>query len=327
METKDIIKDVFRKNREGVRIVEENVRYSYIQYVLERIINRDDLSDNKIKRIRDELALRLGYTPDIRTAWLDPAVIVYTKNPSPFPLEYPKKVFEDWMKDYYYLPFAPGMDAYINPVILDFVESSPLLINGEDGSGKTNLIKVIIESSRKSGEVKYIVGDLSGGGYRNSKYCTVIKDKDGVLSALKELQVEIKRRRELNKRYKKEKFEITEEVKNGLKNIVFIIDDYSSLCTTKKEADELMKTVRSIKKSGRMYAVFLVLSAPRIPSLLGEEFVSLFKNIITFRMEDEKECSILVHRDDLALPLYERGDAFLLDNDDKNITRMQCFKL
>lgn len=316
METKDIITEVFRKNRIGVRVIEENARPSYIEYALERIVAKEKLPDSRVKRIRDDLTLRLGYTPDIREDWFSGAIMVNVKNPSPYTIQYHKSAMRYYNLGYYYLPFTPGVDSNNIPFVFDFYDSPLVLINGENGYGKTNLIKIIIESSRPRGNVKYIIGDLSGGGYRKSEHVTVYRDKDGVLAAMDELNEEIKRRKdEKNGEGKKDE------------DIVFIVDDYSTLCTTVKEAGALLRVMKTIKKNGRKHGVFLVLSSSCIPGAFDEDFVSLFDLIFTFRMKNEKESYLLHKLDDLPLPLYESGDAFLLDNIDKTITRMQCFKL
>ncbi len=315
METKDIITEVFRKNRLGVRVVEENVRFSYIVFILERIVSTEKLTDSRIKRIRDDLKLRLGYTPDIREEWLIGGIVVYVKNPSPYFVKYSNSVLR-YFEFGFYLPFASGVDGNFFPLLSDFNDSPLVLINGEDGYGKTNLIKVIIKSSRPRGNVKYIIGDLSGGGYRKSSSVTVLRDKNGVLASLDELDNEIKRRKEK----KKEKTGADED-------IVFIIDGYSSLCTTLEESEAFIASVKSIKKSGRKYGVFLVLASPEIPRFFDEEFVSLFNLIFTFKMKNEKESYLLHSLDNLPLPLYESGDAFCLNNNNKTITRMQCYKL
>lgn len=321
METKDIITGVFRKNRMGVRVIDEIVRSSYIGYALERVVGTEVLTKKRMTRIRDDLSLRLGYTPDIREDRLTGDIMVYVKNPSPYPVQYHKSATRYYELGWYYLPFTPGVDGSVTPVVFDFHDSPLVLISGEDGYGKTNLIKVIIESSRTGGNVKYIIGDLSGGGYRKSERVTVYRDKDGVLAALDELDEEIQRR----SGGKKEEGEKGEEKKH--QNIVFIIDDYSALCTTMKEAGALLRTVKSIKKRGSRYGVYLVLASPDIPEFFDEEFVSLFDLVFTFRMNDEKESYLLHMLDDMPLLLYGSGDAFLIDNIDRTIMRMQCFKL
>lgn len=247
METGDIIREVFRKNRLGVRVIDENVRPSCIEYVLERIAGTQELPESRMKRIREDLALRLGYTPDIREDWLTGDIMVHVKNPSPYYIQYHKSAMRYYRLGFYYLPFTPGVDGNAVPIVFDFHDSPLVLINGEDGYGKTNLIKIIIESSRPRGKVKYIIGDLSGGGYRKSEHVTVYKERDSVLAALEELDREIKRRRDA----KKEEGERGEEKR--AEDIVFIIDDYSALCTTEKEAGALMRTVKRIRQNGREY--------------------------------------------------------------------------
>ncbi len=321
METRDIIREVFRKNRLGVRVIDEIVRSSYIGYALERVSGTEVLTEKRMTRIRDDLSLRLGYTPDIREDRLTGYIMVYVKNPSPYYIQYHKSAMRYYELGWYYLPFTPGVDGNAVPIVADFYDSPLVLIDGEDGYGKTNLIKIIIESSRPRGNVKYIIVDLSGGGYRKSEHVTVYRDRDSVPAALEELDREIKRRRDA----KKEEGERGEE--KSAEDIVFIIDGYSALCTTEKEAGALMRTVKRIKQNGRGYGVFLVLSSPCIPEFFDEEFVSLFDLVFTFRMKDEKESYLLLRSDDYPLPLYESGDAFLIDNIARVIARIQCFKL
>ena len=54
------------------------------------------------------------------------------------------------------------------------------------------------------------------------------------------------------------------------RDIIFIIDDYSVFCTMIKEADAFLGTVKSMKKNGSRYVVYLVPASPDIPEFFDE---------------------------------------------------------
>lgn len=65
--------------------------------------------------------------------------------------------------------------------------------------------------------------------------------------------------------------------------IIVFIDDYSALCTTKKETSAFVWFVKLIKRSRRINCIYLVAAAPLILSTLPDDFVSLFSATFTFK--------------------------------------------
>lgn len=328
MDDRKTIEDAFQKNGVDVKIAKTVFSsYSCSIYVATLVPDEEELTLELIQKIQNDMAHELGYTPYFRPLLTFCNIMIYMRNDSPTVLPYSGRQLTPRFRENYVSPFSVGRDEDGTLFTLDFNDNPTLLITGEDGYGKSNLIRVIMKSAAKYDRYRFIVADVSGdGGYEKSPSCSVIRTKDELFAALSDLQSEIRRRTEFCREWRKTKHILSEKEKKSLRSIVLFIDDYSSLELSEKEKRSLLKTVKAIRRSGINNCVYLVLASQSIPDFVKENVGELFPGVITLRMKDD-ESTILNQTCELPLPVYYPGDAFYLDNEDKTTFRIQCFRL
>lgn len=330
MEMEKTIIDAFKKNRVGIRISERYDGLSVTEYVFKKI-TKEDVTSRRMANITKELTSALSFVPEIYEDRIFDEISVVVRNPVPVILGYSQKdtlVSED-EEEKGVFTFDAGSDA-IDPDLRSYnlKEYSPMLIYGDDGYGKTNFIKVILEEFKERDNFRFIVADpLKKGEYdskvRDPRY-TIIKNKDEIMDALSNLEKVIKNRAALLKTAKKEKRGFTEEEKKDLGPIIFVIDDYSPLLCDKKTGEKIKKITACVSKKGFQYDVFLILSSPGVPAIFtGEDTGELFKSIVAFRCDNCPDIGYNM----LKTPLYYPGEAMFFDIFFFGGDRIQCFKL
>ncbi len=334
MEEEKAIVEAFRKNRVGVKIVEKYEGCSKIEYVLERLTG-GDISENKVKRITADMTSLLSFVPEVDISPIFEEISVIVRNPSPEVLDYSKK--EELLTPFDVenetpFTFSAGSDAIEYDLrSYNLKEYTPVLIYGDDGYGKTNLIKVLLEEYKNKEYFSFIIGDsLAKGEYdsRLSDPCyTVIKKKEEIIGALSNLKNEIKSREEFLKTIKKEHRDATEEEKKRFGALVFVIDDYTALLDSPKDENEIKKITDYVSRKGYKVDVFLILSSAVISDIFRGEEQTLFKSIVSFRCENPDNNYLSSEVDYFNIPLYYPGDALIYDVNFQGGDRVQCFKL
>lgn len=330
MDFEKAVVEAFKKNRIGVKIIEKYEGYSKIEYVLDRL-TMCDISDNKVNKITQDMASLLSFVPEIVISNLFYEISVFVRKPTPEILGYSQKdtLLTDFdKKNEQAFTFAVGSDAIEADLRTYNLERySPMLIYGDDGYGKTNLIKVILEEFKDKKDFRFIIGDsLSKGEYdskmRDPRY-TVIKEKDQIMKALCNLKAEIQERAVFSKTAGNEEG----EEKKQFEPLVFVIDDYANLMKGADDENELKRITAYVSKRGYRYNVFFILSSAVICDIFKGDELSIFKSIISFKCERTADNYLGEDVSYFNIPLYYPGDAVFYDVDFEGGDRVQCFKL
>lgn len=329
MEMEKTIIEAFKKNRVGVRISERYEGWSVTEYVFKKITQEDVTSRRKASIVKDLTSL-LSFVPSVYVDMFGDEISVVVRNPVPSILSCSQKETLEGAdeEEKGVFTFDAGSDA-TDPDLISYnlCDYSPMLIYGDDGYGKTNFIKVILEEFKERANFRFIVADPLGKGEYDSQSSNprykIIKNKDEIMDAFLNLDKVIKNRIALVKTAKKEKRGFTEEEKKDLCSIIFVIDDYSSLLGDKKTEEKIKKITSYILKKGWEYEVFLILASPGVPPLFIEDTDELFKSIVAFRCDNCPDMGYGM----LRTPLYYPGDAIVLDTYFCDGDRIQCFKL
>lgn len=311
------ITEVFRKNKIGVKVYGRLEGCSRIEYVLKRL-TKEKIDNRKLLRVKDDLTAELSHVPEIYTNPLSSDISVIVRNPEPETVKFSERydfldeVDEEILGDMSF-PFFLGCSAVEKEArMYDLAEYPVIAIFGDDGYGKTNALKVILDSFREREDFSFTVADLSSKNEyderaRGDSRFTLIKSKEDTISALKTLEDEIKRREDERKKHA-----------DTPDPLLFIIDDYSSLMTTQDEEMKMVKTVQKVFKKGFRNNVFLILSAPEMPYIFKDNYSELFFAIIAFKHES-------FDGDEFPLPNYYPGDAVFYDVDFDGNDSVQCF--
>ncbi len=286
------IVEAFRKNRVGVKIKEKYVDYSTIEYVLEKL-TKEDIDKNKKAKIIRDMRASFSFVPAIYLRNFGERINVIVPNPSPSILGYSEKdkFSSDDDEKKGILSFAIGYDLLTEGVnYYGLFDYSPMLIYGDDGYGKTNFIKVILEEFKGRPNFRFIVADPLKKGEYDAKSSdpgfTVIKDKDEIMNAVCNIEKEIKKRIAIDEVADEEDREYTDEEKKSMGPLVFIIDDYSALLDDRKNAEAIKKMATYISDEGFDSNVYLFLSSSRVPPLFREDGEAIFKSVVAFHCDN-----------------------------------------
>ena len=198
------------------------------------------------------------------------------------------------------------------------------LIGGRSGSGKSNLVNVIIQNIAymySPDEVELFLLDYKDGVEFNSytqpylTHASLIAVNSNVsygVSFLKYIIEEKNRRSELFKQAKCKDFkEYREKTKNKLSRIVIVIDEFQTLFTTKDKM-QVEQIFAEILRKGRSFGIHLILSTQTLSGVdVGSmsQLKSQIGNRIALAMGHEESMAFLSMNNEAAVKLKGKPEA------------------
>lgn len=198
------------------------------------------------------------------------------------------------------------------------------LIGGRSGSGKSNLVNVIIQNIAflySPDEVELFLLDYKDGVEFNSytqpylTHASLIAVNSNVsygVSFLKYILDEKNRRSELFKQAKCKDFkEYREKTKNKLSRIVIVIDEFQTLFTTKDKM-QVEQIFAEILRKGRSFGIHLILSTQTLSGVdVGSmsQLKSQIGNRIALAMGHEESMAFLSMNNEAAVKLKGKPEA------------------
>lgn len=198
------------------------------------------------------------------------------------------------------------------------------LIGGRSGSGKSNLVNVIIQNIAfmySPDEVELFLLDYKDGVEFNSytqpylTHASLIAVNSNVsygVSFLKYILEEKNRRSELFKQTKSKDFkEYREKTENKLSRIVIIIDEFQTLFTTKDKM-KVEQMFAEILRKGRSFGIHLMLSTQTLSGVdVGSmsQLKSQIGNRIALAMGQEESMAFLSMNNEAAVKLKGKPEA------------------
>lgn len=241
--------------------------------------------------------------------------------------------------DQQYLPkehtlFTLGV-SYLGPYMIDISNVPHLLLGGETGSGKSQLMKLLLAQAIMRGDYDIVIVDYKGGvdyGKKWRSHCQMCFDNDTLLKVLREAVNEISKRMEL---FSASDVSNLEEynAKNTqkLRGKIIAFDELAECTDTNKYLDKGEKTkvteiiglLSSIARLARFADIHLFASTQ---SPLVEVLPSQIRNNLGFRAIgrcDETLSRVVIGKTDAAtlVPKYIPGR--FLTNDD---TQFQAYR-
>lgn len=232
------------------------------------------------------------------------------------------------------LPVAIGVIVGGESLISDLYESPHVLIAGDDGYGKTNMLKVFLASimtRRISRDVRFIVADFNDGSFDSigeiGDYLQrpVIHDIRELKDVLEYLTIELERRymalAEWNVRNIVEFNDAASSL--NMPFLVLVVDGVEKIVGTKRNMNMLERYLKKIAAKARAAGIHLVFATSFVP--FSYTFDISFPTKIVFRMEDEN-ISQLILESDYACRLQHPGDAILARNFMNGKLRLQAYE-
>ena len=198
------------------------------------------------------------------------------------------------------------------------------LIGGRSGSGKSNLVNVLIQNIAymySPDEVELFLLDYKDGVEFNSytqpylAHASLIAINSNVsygVSFLEYILEEKNRRSELFKKANSKDFkEYREKIENKLSRIVIIIDEFQTLFTTKDKM-KVEQMFAEILRKGRSFGIHLVLSTQTLSGVdvsSMSQLKSQIGNRIALAMGQEESMAFLSMNNDAAVKLKGKPEA------------------
>ena len=305
--------------------------YSYTRYI-GRILSDKTLADSDINAVEGEL----GKT------FCEPAVLQvdeggrfrldlgHTGTSTISFVEARKELYKSESE----LPVAIGAIVGGEALISDLYESPHILVAGNDGYGKTNMLKVFLSSivtRRISRGVKLIVADFNDGSFDSISEIDdylqrpVIHDIRELKDVLEYLTIELERRymalAEWNVRNIVEFNDAASSL--NMPFLVLVVDGVEKIIGTKRNLSMLEGYLKKIAAKARAAGIHLVFATSFVP--FSYTFDISFPTKIVFRMEDEN-ISQLILENNHACRLQHPGDAILARNFMNGKLRLQAYE-
>ncbi len=167
-------------------------------------------------------------------------------------------------------------ESLVGPVNLDFAKTPHVLLAGATGSGKSELLKLMLRQSVLHGMDVYIA-DFKGGldfGRRWRDACHVCYDLDGLLVMLDGLKANLKSRMEALRAAdcaNIEEYNQCEDRPTGpLRHIVFACDEAAEIFdksgmskADKEKVEQVVRNLSTIAREGRALGIHLILATQR----------------------------------------------------------------
>ena len=266
----------------------------------------EGISVNKVKKIKDDLALNLGTKIiDIKIIPEKQLVGIETERRDKEIVKFGEIIkTEEFENSTSKLTVGLGKDIYGKYKIIDIEKTSHMLISGTTGSGKSMFLHILINSilyKAKPNEVKFLMIDtkvveLSLYNKIPHLLVPVIIDKRKALGALAWLCQEMQNRYAIlaNKWVKNiEEYNKKQNNHEKLPNIILIIDEYADLIEIdKKEIEEYIYILTQKARSVGIY-IIIVTERPSINIING----SLKANIptrVAFRLPSQIDSKVIL---------------------------------
>ena len=305
--------------------------YSYTRYI-GRILSDKTSADSDIKALEGELGKTFG----------EPAVLMVDED-GRFRLdlghaETSTISFAEAKKELYKseseLPVAIGAIVGGEALISDLYESPHVLIAGDDGYGKTNMLKVFLASimtRRISRNVRFIVADLNDGAFDSigeiGDYLQrpLIRDISELKDVLEYLSIELERRYMALAEWGVRNIVEFNNAASSLNMpfLVLVVDGVEKIVGTKRNLSMLEGYLKKIAAKARAAGIHLVFATSFVP--FSYTFDISFPTKIVFRMEDEN-ISQLILENNHACRLQHPGDAILAKNFMNGKPRLQTYE-
>lgn len=232
------------------------------------------------------------------------------------------------------LPVAIGVIVGGESLISDLYESPHVLIAGDDGYGKTNMLKVFLASimtRRISRDVRFIVADLNDGAFDSigeiGDYLQrpVIHDIRELKDVFEYLTIELERRYMALAEWGVRNIVEFNDAASSLNMpfLVLVVDGVEKIVGTKRNMNMLERYLKKIAAKARAAGIHLVFATSFVP--FSYTFDISFPTKIVFRMEDEN-ISQLILESDYACRLQHPGDAILVRNFMNGKLRLQAYE-
>lgn len=305
--------------------------YSYTRYI-GRILSDKTPADSDIKALEGELGKTFG----------DPAVLNVDED-GRFRLDLGHagtstisfvEARKELHKSVSELPVALGAIVGGEALISDLYESPHILIAGDDGYGKTNMLKVFLASimtRRISRDVRFIVADLNDGAFDSigeiGDYLQrpVIHDIRELKDVFEYLTIELERRYMALAEWGVRNIVEFNDAASSLNMpfLVLVVDGVEKIVGTKRNMNMLERYLKKIAAKARAAGIHLVFATSFVP--FSYTFDISFPTKIVFRMEDENISQLIIESDH-ACRLQHPGDAILARNFMNGKPRLQTYE-
>ena len=241
--------------------------------------------------------------------------------------------------DQQYLPkehtlFTLGV-SYLGPYMIDISNVPHLLLGGETGSGKSQLMKLLLAQAIMRGDYDIVIVDYKGGvdyGKKWRSHCQMCFDNDALLKVLREAVNEISKRMELFSASDASNLE-EYNAKNTqkLRGKIIAFDELAEAtdmnkCLTKADKEKVTEIIGLLSSIARLarFADIHLFTATQSP--LVDVLPSQIRNNLGFRSVgrcDETLSRVVIGKSDAAtlVPKYIPGR--FLTNDD---TQFQAYR-
>lgn len=285
-----------------------------------------ELSEKRMTALRNEMESFLGYRP-----WLEMGrenLVVTLRRDKIKTLAYPDK--SPRVSRYVELPMLLGRNRFNRRVVMDLAMLPHLLVLGEKGSGRTNLLSAIIKSISdiRKEKVTFLLSSLSQKPlYRacNRFFHDVITSADELCLLLEELSDELEKRKALLSLKKYEDItSYNEKEEEQMGYIIAVIDDLDA------EEEEhyiscLLSLLEKMAGEGGKVGIHFLLSTSTI-SGAWEKLATLCPDIAVFKTRNLSE-SLAIFDSDIATTLYSKGEFLFKFGGIRYPVRLQSFKL
>lgn len=245
--------------------------------------------------------------------------------------------FVDW--DSKYLPaehtiFALGT-SLLGPYMIDINNVPHLLLGGETGSGKSQLLKLLLAQAIMRGDYDITIIDYKGGvdyGRRWRSHCQMCYDNDSLLKVLREAVDEINRRMELFSASDASTLEeYNSKSDQKLRGKIIAFDELAEAtdmnkCLTKADKEKVSEIIGLLSSIARLarFADIHLFTATQSP--LVDVLPSQVRNNLGFRAVgrcDETLSRVVVGKSDAAILVPKYIPGRFLTNDD---TQFQAYR-
>lgn len=314
-----ILGSVIENNRLRVEFTGKEESYSYVVYRFKKL-NKQGVTEKRCRKMGVELSSYLSYIPQVKFSECRDELLFYIRRDAPLTLTSSEMLFngrDSWGD---VVPVNIGRESSGEEYVFNLFNAPNILIGGDDGRGKSNLQKLIIEELKDREDISFVLVDITNTGefeeYRRKPNCRVIDNKMDFVSYLffrnNDLMAEL---------------ESLLSPAEDREKTVFIINDMAPLLENGKDAEVLIAKLREKMALSWRTGFFSILALSGLYSTLNDkDFLEDINLIISFHIEDEEESKALI-RDSDAQSLFHPGDAFCYNTEYREKTRVQCYKV
>ena len=295
----------------------------------------EGISVNKVKKLKDDLALNLGTKIiDIKIIPEKQLVGIETERRDKEIVKFGEIIgIEEFENNTSKLTVGLGKDIYGKCKVIDIEKTSHMLISGTTGSGKSMFLHILINSilyKAKPSEVKFLMIDtkvveLSLYNKIPHLLIPVISDRRKALGTLAWLCQEMENRYVIfaNKGIKNiEEYNEKQDNVEKLSNIILIIDEYADLIEIDKK--EIEKYIYVLTQKARAVGIYLIIVTER-PSIniISGTIKANIPTRVAFKLTSQIDSKVVLDTVG-AEELLGNGDMFFKEIGIYEPTRYQC---